>query len=97
MIRKKLPQVLVLSSLVFLLAVAQPAAAQSGEYRAGLGAGLWAEVRSLFADLLGAIPVGAPADARPSLVMANAGINVDPDGLPNSAGNGAPQGNAESH
>ena len=98
MIRNKLPQVLVLSSLVFLLAAAQPAAAMSVESRAGFGASLWAEARSLFADLLRRIDFGAPTDSRLSLVVANAGANVDPDGLPSSGGNGAANGLAnEAH
>jgi len=89
MIRSKLPQVLVLSSLVLLLAVAQPAAAMSTESRVEFGAGLWAEVRALFADLLGTIGSGAPASDRPSGVFANAGAGLDPDGSPNTAGQGA--------
>src|SRR6185295_8704087 len=88
MIRSKLPQVLVLSSLVFLLAVAQPAAAMSSESRVEFGVGLWAEVRALFADLLGGIGFGAPRVDRPSLVLANAGAGLDPDGTPSGAPNG---------
>jgi hypothetical protein len=93
MIRTKVLQVLVLSSLFFLLAVAQPAAAMSSESRVEFGAGLWAGVRALFDDLLGAIGSDSAAGDRPSLVFAKAGAGLDPDGnpIPNGAGN-APAG-----
>jgi hypothetical protein len=98
MIRSKLSQVLVFSSLAFLLVAAQPAAAMTSESRVEFGAGLWAEVRALVDDLLGAIGSRAPEGSRPSLVVANAGSGLDPDGLPNSSGSGAANGVAnESH
>ncbi len=92
MIRSKLPQVLVLSSLVFLLAAAQPAAAMSTESRLEFGASLWVEVRMLFTHLLGAIRVGGNPSDRPSLVLGNAGSGLSPDGLPNTAPTGVPSG-----
>jgi hypothetical protein len=92
MIRRNLPQILVLSSLVLLLAVAHPAAAMSPNSRVEFGAGLWAEVRALFDDMLGALRSGAPADDRPSLVISNAGSILTPDGLPSAEGSGAPNG-----
>lgn len=93
MIRRKLPQVLVLSSLAFLLAVAQPAAAISWESRFEVGAGLWAEARGLFDELFGVLGDDAPKSGRPSLVLANAGAGLDPDGNPVPASNGAATGN----
>ncbi len=92
MIRSKLPQVLVLSSLVFFLAAAQPAAAMAADSRLEFGVGLWAEVRMLFNDLLGAIRTGALPSDRPSLVLGNAGSGLSPDGLPNATATGVPGG-----
>lgn len=96
MISKRLPQVLVFSCLAFLLAVAQPAAALSSASGGEHGAGLWAEVRALFADFFGGIRSGEPAGEKPSLVLANVGAGLDPDGMP-AAGAGGGAGAANSH
>ena len=60
MIRRKLPQVLVLSIVVFLLAAAQPAAAISSFRSPGSDGGLWVEAREMFVGALRALGVGAP-------------------------------------
>ena len=88
MIRRKLPQVLVLSIVVFLLAAAQPAAAISSFRSPGSDGGLWVEAREMFVGALRALGVGAPERDQTSSVVANVGSILDPDGTPSGAPNG---------
>ncbi|HEV7667469.1 MAG TPA: hypothetical protein VGS22_03015 [Thermoanaerobaculia bacterium] len=93
MIRRKLPQILVFSILVLVvLAAAQPAAAISSFGPAQTDRDLWAEARELFGGILRALGLGTPESDRPSLVLANVGSILDPDGTPSGASHGA--GNA---
>lgn len=88
MIRRKLPQVLVFSIVVFLLAAAQPAAAISSFRSPGADGGVWTEAREMFIGALRALGVGAPERDQPASVVANVGSILDPDGTPSGAPNG---------
>ena len=95
--RRKLPQVLVLSSLALLLAIAQPAAAISSFDPLETGRGFWTDAREMFDDVLRAFGFGAPEDRQPRSIFANHGSILDPDGNPVPASNGASGNPNESH
>jgi hypothetical protein len=89
MIRRNLPQVLVLSLVVLLFAATEPAAASTSFRPPEADRGLWTETREMFIGVLRAMGLGAPERERPGSVVANVGSILDPDGTPSGAPNGS--------
>ncbi len=88
MIRRKLPLALVFTSLVLLLAAAQPAAALPfGPEQPGRG--LWAEAREWVDGIFRTIGLGATERNQPTAIFSNVGSILDPDGTPNAGQTGA--------
>ncbi|MEP7011235.1 MAG: hypothetical protein ABJC13_13005 [Acidobacteriota bacterium] len=88
MIRRKLPLAIVFSSLVLLVAAAQPAAAfPFGPEQPGRG--LWAEAREWVDGFLRTIGLGATERDDSKAIFSNVGSILDPDGTPSAAHNGA--------
>ncbi len=86
---RKLPQVLVLSSLALFLAAAQPASALSGISPAETGRGLWAFADELIGRIFQSIGLAGNEPDRPHQLFANHGSILDPDGAPAPPQSGA--------